>query len=66
MGNLKENIDMYVIETWIEKKKKNSLGPFIYFIRKINISALSVKCIMTLNKLAHPQKQFDKLSSREL
>jgi hypothetical protein len=36
------NIEMYVIETWI-KKKKTFLGPFIYFIRKINIGTLSVK-----------------------
>jgi len=35
------NIEMYVIETWIEKK--NFLGSFIYFIKKINISTLSVK-----------------------
>jgi hypothetical protein len=29
MGNLKANIDMYVIETWIEKNK-TFLGSFIY------------------------------------
>jgi len=42
MGNLKANIDMYVIETWIEKNK-TFLRSFIYFIRKINISTVSVK-----------------------